>query len=299
MNPRVYILHYADTNKHVDIGLSNLFLNDLALRCVSAIHEFADVKHDLVIVDNGSPPEAHEHMSKLLREHGFEEETIWVKDKWHPPATGQVAAIKDFLASDSEQMAFFSSDSKIGPKTLSCGFKMMEEALTPFHFAAPNMTHYGIGDVENYPSKEAWKLILKSPYLETYTTETAIEYYELHGVGYVIDSWGEPAPISRDSQLGGPWNQIGSIFFANRFAVDFAGPPDTRYIWNDQYQFYDQAKEEGCKFSHMGQIYLPHLGALYRRGVGSYAQNQIKKHAPDTEHHNYALDRAKEAPTAR
>jgi len=281
MNPKVYILHYADAEKHSILGVSNLFLNDLALRCISSIHEFADVEHDLIIVDNGSPPEAHEHMVKLLSDHGFDEEIKWFREKWHPPATGQISAIENFLASDSEQMAFFSSDSKIGPNTLSCGFKMMKDTLTPLHFSAPNMTHYGIGDVENYPSKEAWKLVLESPQLETCTTEMAIEYYELHGLDYVIDSWGEAAPISTEIQEGGSWNQIGSIFFANREAVEVAGPPDKRYIRNDQYQFYNQAKKKGCKVSHMGNVYLPHLGALYRYGVGSYDKKQIRKYAPD------------------
>lgn len=299
MNPKVYILHYADTEKHHALPCSNLFLNDLALRCISAIHEFADIKHDLVLIDNGSPPESHEHMVKLLSEHGFDEEIIWVRDKWHPPMVGAKVAIENFLSSDSEQMAFFSSDSKIGPKFLSCGFKMMEEYLTPLHFAAPNMTCYGIGDIENYPTKEAWKLILEShkSILEPFTTETAIEYYELHGLEYVIDSWGEPAPISKYTKHAGSWNQIGSIFFANRLAVESAGSPDTRYVRNDQYQYYDQAKKEGCKFSHMGNVYLPHLGALYRGGVGSYDRETIRKYAPDFEHHDYRHDRAKESPS--
>lgn len=288
MNPKVYILHYSDTEKHRHVGFSNLWLNDLALRCVSSIHEFADIKHDLVIVDNGSPPEAHKHMVKLLSDHGFDEEIIWIRDKWHPPAVAQKEAINDFLASDSEQMAFFSSDTKIGPKTLSCAFKMMEEALTPFHFAVPNLTISGI-EAENYPSKEAWKLAIKNPYLDVRTTEEAIKYYELHGVDYIMDSWGEPAPISIDSQKGGSFNQIGSIFWANRLAVEFTGTPDIRYLDYDYYQFYDQAKEEDCKIRHMGHVYLPHQGGLYfASGVGCYSAKNYKKYAPDLDRIHYA-----------
>lgn len=280
MNPKVYILHYADTEKHVELGLSNLFLNDLALRCISSIHEFADVEHDLIIIDNGSPPEAHEHMVRLLWEYGFDEEILWVRKKWHPPMVAAKLAIEDFLSSDSEQMAFFSSDTKIGPNALSCGFKMMAETLTPLHFSAPNMTHYGI-KVENYPSKETWIKARENPRLKIVTAEEAKEYFELHSVEYVIDSWGEPAPVSKETRVGGSWNQIGSIFFANRGAVELAGPPDIRYIRNDQYQFYDQAKKKGCSFRHMGKVYVSHLGSLYRGGVGSYDIEQIRKYAPD------------------
>lgn len=274
----IYILHYSDTETHPNLKVSNLALNELMLRCVASIHEFTKEKHRLILVDNGSPPEAHTDMMQLLKEHGYEEETIWVREKWHPVPVGANAALKHFLDTGSEYMVFLTSDQKIGVNFIELGHQFMRSYGAPT-FAEPNIgPYYGIGKLDRYRTKAFWEK-LRTMSHGAYSAEKIIGYCDKNGVKYVTDSWKEPAVVSSDTRPGAEGRRIG-IFFANRNAVKRAGFYNEQYLRSSEFQYYYQALERGCQMLTMGYIYLGHIGGLFRTGVGSYNARQYSTHGP-------------------
>jgi hypothetical protein len=247
------------------------------LRCVASIEEFADVKHDLVLVDNGSPEEAHKDMIDLLNSNGYDPEVIWIREKWHPVPVGANAALKHFKESNSDIIVFLTSDMKIGKKFLPLGLQFMS-MFKLATFAEPNIgPYYGINnDLKRYRTKEFWGCLARS--LKAYS-HLMIKYCENHDLKWVNDSWDEPAIVSVDTRQGEPGRRI-SIFFANRQGVEQAGYYNEEYLRSSEFQYYYQAIEKKCKIETMGYIYLGHAGGIYRTGVGSYNPKQFTKYGP-------------------
>jgi len=274
----VYILHYSDAEIHPLFKLSNLVLNEVLLRCLYSLREFGkNFAHRIVIVDNGSTPEGHEDMLQLMKEHGFETECIWNRKEWHPIPVGANAALKDFLDSGEESMAFITSDTKIGPSFLELGFQIIN-GLDPQSFIEPVVAYpYTIGDPQKYRTPEFWEIARQGKM--AVPSDAAKKYWDTNGVPSVLDSWGEIAPVSMDTRLGVPGRRIG-LFFARRRAIEMAGFYDEQYLRASEFQYYKQAMEKGCKMETMGYVYLAHLGGLHRTGVGSYHPDQFNSYGP-------------------
>lgn len=270
MSKRIYVLHYSDSKIHPKLNITNLALNEVLVRCLRSIKEFSDVEATVTVVDNGSSEEAHSDTIQLLRENQLDPNMIWVRNSSHPPGTGKNAAIKDFLSTDAEQMFFTTSDTKIGPQFLSTGFSMIA-GLGAKAYGEPNLCPYGIGDTKKYRTPEFWEKCKMNPEVDAQNVQA---YFNNNCVLYVLDSMGEPAPVS-NIECGVEAGRIG-LYFANRKAVEDTGLLDASWIFGDEFCQYDQAINAGCKAHNLGAVYLCHMGSLYRSGVGCF-DGDLKK----------------------
>lgn len=271
----IYINHYSDCEPHPWLPGSNLDLNMLALRSVASIREFADMSCRVVVVDCGSPPVAHVDMLTLLGMYDLKPEVIWVRKKWHPQPEGVNAAVEDFLNTDGEVLIFMTSDMKFGKYTLSCGVRNIL-ANKPKTFAEPSLLPYFI-NVKRYRNQKFWRQVKE----EGVGNRKPLEYYAKAHIDYVIDSWGEPAPVSESSAAQGPNRRIGGLFFADRQAIETVPYPLLPYNKDDESYHCHLAVDAGCHVHRMGRIWMPHIGGLYRGGVGSWGVSQQRKYAPD------------------
>ena len=272
----VFILHYSDDRIHPIMKQNNLALNELLLRCVQTIKRNTTYPHKLVVVDNGSPEVGHEDAVNLLKEHGLSPEFLWVREDWHPVAVGANRAMD---ALETDYMVFITSDMKPGIHWLKCMIEPLKEK--PWHMTAcePNITHYGIGDINLYRTPSFWKILQREK--GQHKAETIAKYFKDNGVLFELDEFKEPNP--KCSMFIKEGNERISIFSASRDFIDKVGRYDEKFLRACEYQYFFQAMKSGIEHptSEASKTYLSHRGGLFRTGVGSYNSADITQHAPE------------------
>ena len=275
----VFILHYSDDkiNTHIrrtyKVGVSNLALNELLLRCVQSIKRNTTYPHKLVIVDNGSTEVGHEDAVNLLKEYGHAPDFLWIQEDWHPVAVGANRAMD---ALETDYMAFITSDMKPGRNWLQHMVNPLKTDQWHMTACEPNITLYGIGDPNRYRTPDFWEILKRNA-----DAEAVYKYFDVNGVGVEMDKWGEPVPECRPFIKEG--NERISIFTASRDFIDKVGRYDEKYLRACEYQYFFQALKRGIEnpTSEASKTYLSHYGGLFRVGIGAYNEVEIKKYSPE------------------